>query len=160
MITDQKKLEELIYLSLIGNFSYKQVKDGKTYIAFIAEFNNERKNENQIGNIKPIYLTSDEQTNDKVLKLRLSSFESKVLNNRVLESINEYCKGELDYSRRIIIFIHNEFEKLSEKERKAVVENFMTNMWGLHNFGIIDKKGFKVCTKYVKQQIGSKEFTL
>lgn len=160
MITEQKKLEEIMYLSLIARFSYKQVKDGKTFIAFNAEYNNENKLDNQFANLKPIYLTSDEDTSERILKLRLNAFEDKVLNDKVIEALNEYVKDELNFSRRIVIYVHNEFNKLSEKDKKTAIENYMMNMLALYNFSVIDKKSLKACTKYMKQQIGAKEFAL
>lgn len=160
MITEQKKLEEIMYLSLIARFSYKQVKDSKTFIAFNAEYNNENKLDNQFANLKPIYLTSDENTSERILMLRLNAFEDKVLNDKVIEALNEYVKDELNFSRRIVIYVHNEFNKLSEKDKKTAIENYMMNMLALYNFSVIDKKSLKACTKYMKQQIGAKEFAL
>lgn len=151
---EQKKLEELMYLSLIGDFAYKQVRDSKTYIAFKSEMNNGNTN------IKPIYMTSVDIASEKLQKIRISSFEEKVLNEKTLKAIENYSCGEVNYLRRITIFLSNNYGNLNSDEKKELFDNFNTNMWGLYNFGIIDSRERKACVKYMKQEINEKELLI
>ena len=151
---EQKKLEELMYLSLIGDFAYKQVKDAKTYIAFKSEMNNRNIK------IKPIYITGINIASEKLQKARISSFEEKIFDKKTLKAIENYSCGEIDYLRRITIFLSNNYDKLNSDERKELFENFDTNMWGLYNFNIIDSRERKACVKYIKQEIKEKELLI
>ncbi|MGN1208358.1 MAG: hypothetical protein ACI4TI_02715 [Christensenellales bacterium] len=151
MITEQKKLEELMYLSLIGNFAYRQVRDHKEYIAFNAK--------NADGRLKPIYITTAEPASDKVLTLRVNAFEKRVLDERMLALLDENCKGELNFSKRISVYINNRFALLSEKEQKEEVESYMTNFVYLCRLKLVDNKTFKACTKYMKRQFDANVYS-
>lgn len=153
----QKKLEELMYLSLISKFSYKQIKDGKTYYAFNSDMENNKNNLK----IKPIYITGEEMASLKVQRLRIKSFENKILNKQTLNALECYVndENEVDYLRRIMIYKTNVFKKANAKQQKEIYDNFTTNMWGLYNFNIINNKERKACVKYIQQELKTKELS-
>jgi len=148
---EQKKLEELMYLSLIGDFAYKQVKDSKTYIAFKSEMNKGNTN------IKPIYLTSVDVGSERLQKARITSFEQKIFNEKTLKAIENYSCGEINYLRRITIFLSNNYQQFSTTEQKKLLDNFSTNMWGLYSFSVVNDRERKACIKYMKQEIKIRE---
>ena len=151
---EQKKLEELMYLSLISDFAYKQVKDSKTYIAFKSEMNNGNIN------IKPIYITGVDVASEKLQKARITSFEQKIFNKNTLKAIDDYSLDEINYLRRITIFLSSNYQSLSTDEQKELFDNFDTNMWGLYSFNIIDSRERKACVKYMKQEMNKKELLI
>lgn len=161
MIKGERKLEELIYFSLISNFESKHVKDGVTYISFCSKIQELGMNQNNKPvckvNLRPIYLTSDEETSPRVLELRVKAFENKIFDENMKEAINQYLKNEIYFSRRIALYMNNVYFKKSEKEQKQEIANFATNLYGLYNFNIIDKQQFKLCKKYMEEFVGKKE---
>ncbi len=151
MITEQKKLEELMYLSLIGNFAYRQVRDHKTYIAFNAK--------NSDGSLKPIYITTENLDSDKIMKMRVNAFEKRVFDEKMLATVDVIDKGEFSFSKRIVNYINNIYSKLPEKQQKEDIESYLTNFVYLCRVKLIDKKTFKACTKYMKRLFDGKTYS-
>lgn len=108
MIEDSKKLEELIYLSLIGEFDYVHENNYGKNICFTAQNLTldrmlDRKN-------KPLFITSENIVSDKIALARLNAFENKIFEKSYL---NNLPKNELNYSKRIKNYI-----RYVEKENK------------------------------------------
>lgn len=163
MIKSEKKLEELIYFCLISNFESKHVKDGVTYISFCSKIQELENNQNNKPvckiDLKPIYVTSDEEVGDKVLNLRMNAFENKIFSEDIKECLNKNFENGLYFSKRMGLYINKVYNKSSANEKQKILNNFETNLYGLYNFNIIDKKQFNICRKYISKQLGEKELS-
>lgn len=105
----QKKLEELMYLSLIGEYQYMQWNGNETLIAFMGS------RPLCFKMAKPLCLTSNKIGSDRLTKERITVFEGKVfsqypqvqqmlgnekfnINKRIKLLIETFCNNEIIFS--------------------------------------------------------------
>jgi len=150
MIKDQKKLEELIYLSLIGKFDYKHKNEYNTFICFTSQ------NANPVSDVKskPVYVTSENVVGDKISLIRLKTFEDKVLDKS--QAKNFANQKELNYSKRIKEYA-NYVKNLSEEKQNKIKLHFQTNIMLLHSEHIINDLHFEAANSFVNCQLETKK---
>lgn len=146
MINEQVKLEELMYMSLVGKFDYKHIADDITYLCYTS-CNDE---ENKDDKVKPVYITSTKVVSDKIALNRVKAFEKKIfeadyVNYLEAEKLNE----NLSYSKRVKEYINNIYINEDTKARKAIVKNYKNNLVKLLREEIIDKEQFEAAVEYV-----------
>ena len=99
-----KKLEELMYLSLIGEYEYMQLNANETLIAFkgslhfCSYF------------AQPICITNTKFSTDNITKMRINKFEEKVFEKETafLKTLNKEEKFVLN--KRIKLFIEDYYK--------------------------------------------------
>lgn len=142
MKLEQKKLEELLYLSLIGRFELKSKVDFRTYLCFTSV------KACKEGELKPIYITeTNAEVSDDILLKRVNSFENKIFKQE--KNNNE----ELNYIKRIKNFVKN----LDKKSTQKVLMNLKHNLGCLEKEEIIDSERAKISYCYVEQLAKDKE---
>lgn len=136
-----KKLEELIYLSLIGKFCYWEKQKDEMVVCFVASkiFNDDIK--------KPIYITSSKYTSDKIALKRLEAFEQKVFTKD--KSLANTLKNDdtLSYSRRIKKILSKSYQNFE------VLEQYKINIENLNQEWIIDEFQYQVAKEYVAKKV-------
>ena len=147
MRNTQKKLEEYMYLSLIGKFVDIQVINQKTYACFSTK--NKKNNK-----VAPIYLTSTEDVSENTLLKRVSSFEKKVFEDEnYIENLKdlETEQDRLCFVKRMKVFVDN-FKNMRDKN--IVFKNFKTNTTKLYNAGLIQDEELRIVDEFVEKQMG------
>ncbi len=147
MRNTQKKLEEYMYLSLIGKFVDIQVINQKTYACFSTKNKKDSK-------VAPIYLTSTEDVSENTLLKRVSSFEKKVFEDEdYIKNLKtfETSEDKLCFVKRMKAFVDN-FE--NTKEKNIVLKNYKTNTTKLYNAGLIQDEELRIVDEFVEKQMG------
>ena len=153
MVKEQKKLEELIYLSLIGKFFYMNQIGCNTYICFRCNtyicFTSQ---DDKANNKKPFYITSENVLGDKVSLAKLNSFEKHIYGEELTKKMKDEnlfsSKEKLNYSKRIKFFIDNVYLK-NENSKKIITDFFDMNILLLRGEQVIDDMQYKSAIKYV-----------
>ena len=145
MVKEQKKLEELIYLSLIGKFFYMNQVGCNTYICFTSQ-------DDKANNKKPFYITNENVIGDKVSLAKLNSFEKQIYGEELIKKLKDEnltsSKEKLNYSKRIKFFIDNVYLK-NENSKKFITDFFDMNILLLRGEQIIDDMQYESAIKYV-----------
>lgn len=149
MIKDQKKLEELIYLSLIGKFDYKHDNGYNTYICFTSQ------NANPVSDVKskPVYITNENVVGDKIAFKRLITFEDKVLDKTQAKHFAN--QKELNYTKRIKEYAKY-VKNLSKEKQNKIKLHYQTNIMLLHSEHIINDLYFEAANSFVNCQLETK----
>ena len=150
MIKDQKKLEELIYLSLIGKFNYKYQNGYNTYICFTSQ------NASSYSTAKSnsVYITNEDVVSDKMAFVRLKTFEDKIWDKDQLKYFAN--QKELNYTKRIKKFT-NYITNLSEEKQNKIKLHYTTNIMMLHSEHIINDLYFEAAKSFVQNQFDTKK---
>ena len=145
MINDHKKLEELMYISLLGKFSYRFVRDGKTYVGFTSS--------NLFKNLeaKPVYVTSLKTDSDFVSLKRICAFEKKILPEDLVDEEN------LNYVARMKNFLDEKYEKADNEQKAEILDNFKTNLLKLKEENVISLTEARISISYVCKHIEKEE---
>lgn len=148
------KLEELMYISLIGKFEYVQICDKKKYLAFTSNISNE----DLEAKVKPIYITDLSKVSDKVLLSRIKNFEKKVFpsvycdylekNKMMIEDKEVIC-----YSKRIKSFINKIYSKLNLENKRKIFYGYTKNLEFLRNETVIDDEQLESAKKFVVERL-------
>ncbi|MBE5745693.1 MAG: hypothetical protein E7359_00170 [Clostridiales bacterium] len=147
MAIEKNKLEELMYISLIGKFDYKHIVNDLTYLCYTS--NKEETNKNE--NIKPVYITSTKVVSDKIALNRINAFEKKIFDEQYkayLDANNE----KLSFTKRIKDFINVYYINEDAKSQKEIVKNYRKNMLNLVHEEVVNKEEFEAAIEYVLQQ--------
>lgn len=146
------KLEEFMYLSLIGKFDYKHICDSKTYICFTCT----DENVNQDAKLKPVYITGENVVSDKISRARVNAFEKKIFTDAYVDFLNRSENGEnnsLCYSRRIKDYVNNIYLHATTSNQKAIVASFRNNFNNLKNEHILDNAQYEAGIEFVSRQL-------
>ena len=144
------KLEEMMYLSLIGKFDYKHICDTKTYVCFTCT----DETVNKDAKLKPVYITGLENVSDRITKNRINAFEKKIFNENYIEYLNRAeDKSCICFSRRIKDYINNFYMHASFSIQKAIVTNYKENLNNLKNEHIIDEVQFEAAVEFISRQL-------
>ena len=146
MRNEQKKLEELMYLSLIGKFVDIQVINQKKVACFSAATRNEN-------NVAPIYLTGNEVVGDNTLLKRISTFEKRIFDEEYVNKLEDLSTSEdkVCLIKRMKNF-SNSLE--SEKDKRAVINNFKTNTNKLYKAEMISEEELRIVDEFIDKQFG------
>lgn len=148
MAVEQTKLEELMYLSLIGKFDYKHICDGTTYICYTSSNEEENKDEK----VKPVYITSTNMASEKISLNRINAFEKKIFDENYVNLLeSEKLNSSLNYNKRIKDFINVSYVNEDSKSQKNTVKNFKNNFINLLREEIVDKEQFEAAVEYVSK---------
>lgn len=145
---EEAKLEELMYLSLIGKFDFKNVVDDITYFGYTS------RDESSKQGVKPLYITSSKVQSESVGVRRISNFEKKILNE--VTYIMMPLNGQ-SYSRRIRNYIKLEVSNKDEKTQNMILKSYKNNMASLLKEGVIDKRQCEAAVEYVTTQLNKVE---
>lgn len=146
------KLEELMYLSLIGKFDYIHTCDGKTYICFTCM----DENVNKDAKIKPVYITSLEIVGARTAKARINAFEKKIFSENYVEFLNRTEAEEKTnpcYSRRIKDFVNNIYSNAAFATQKEIVSSYKNNFTNLKDKNVLDDAQFEAGVEFVSRQL-------
>lgn len=137
MRVTEKKLKELMYLSLIGEYTYLQLNGNERLICFKGT----RPLCPYI--VKPICILSDKVASERVLKDRFERFESEIFAEDVnyLNKLNREDSFTLD--RRIKLFIGDYYKNY------IIFDLYKANMKILNKAGIIDEIQYLGSIKYI-----------
>lgn len=137
MAVTNKKLEELIYLSLIGRYTLKQESDFQTILSFVDDRQNK---------LRPIYQTKlDSQSTDNSVKKSIKSFEDKVFSQSKYIMLYKFLDTKHDingvnFINRISSYLCDIYTTFPSKERKIIKGNYTSNIQKLCETEVIDKK--------------------
>lgn len=149
MANNQEKLEELMYVSLIGKFNYRYIRDGKTYICFVSA--NAKKDDV----FAPIYATSLKSDVELVALKRIKAFENRTMPKKYVENVTTNSmvdgKEKLSYSKRIKEFVNDIYSVATEDEQVNMLKNYTGNMINLNKELIIDDEQLKAGLTFVNK---------
>ena len=144
------KLEEMMYLSLIGKFDYKHVCDNKTYVCFTCT----DENVNKDAKLKPVYITGLEIVSDRTARARINAFEKKIFSENFVEFLNRPDdKANICFSRRIKDYVNNIYLHATPSTQKAIVTGYTNNFNNLKNEQILDNAQFEAGVEFVSRQL-------
>ena len=126
MKISQKKLEELIYLSLIAEYDYMQLNGNETLIGFKGS------RPLCIDMTKPICITSNKLGSDSMTRQRVIRFEEKIF---AKSTFIERLKGETKFilSKRIKLLVEH------CKKNEVIYSLYKNNINTLKICGVIDE---------------------
>lgn len=146
------KLEELMYLSLVGKFAYIHTCDSQTCVCFTCTDDSVNKDLKA----RPIYITTLKVTNEATSKARINAFEKKIFNESFVEFLNRAENGEkacLCYSRRIKDYVNNVYSHAVPSVQKTIVNNYKNNFINLKNEAVLDGAQFEAGIEFVSRQL-------
>ena len=146
------KLEEFMYLSLIGKFDYIHTCDNKTYVCFTTT----DENINKDAKLKPVYITSLDVVSDRVAKARITAFEKKIFSETFAEFLDRSEADEKTlfcYSRRIKDYINNFYSNAKPTVQKTIVNSYKNNLINLKNKEIMDNAQFEGALEFITRQL-------
>ena len=152
MIKEQKKLEEIMYLSLIGKFENVILFGDNKHFCFTSQYNNKF-------SMKPTFVTNEKIASDNVALLRLKAFEKKIFNPEYFESIVKATKEKPNYGKRIKLFLEN-LNKQDLTTRYETRLYYETNLLHLFNNQIIDVDSYHLAKEFGATQIKGKQVEL
>ena len=151
MIKDKEKLEELMYISLIGKFDFIHKTDFKSFIAFTST--NYKEDEDII---KPIYVTGEDAVSNKIALLKVKSFENKAFKgNKFLKALNQnkIMSGEgqekISFIKRIKDYINEVYNTQNAKGQAKIRANFESNIKNLEKNNVINDVHAEVAISYL-----------
>lgn len=147
MIENNKKLEEIIYLSLISLFDSVHKNDFSVYYCFVEQ-------EPKSSNLKDraIYITSEDVVSDKLALARLGAFERKIFDEEYNKKLS---KSELNYSKRIKEYVNH--VKGDEEKSKWAIYYFYANTLRLYSEQIISQEQLLAAQEYLEKQFDSQK---
>lgn len=152
MIKEQKKLEEIMYLSLIGKFENVILFGDNKHFCFTSQTNNKFA-------FKPTYVTNEKIASDNVALLRLQAFEKKVYNKDYYEKLLKTAKNKPNFAKRIKMFLEN-VNQQNLTVRYETRLYYETNLLHLFNNQIIDEDSYYAAKEYIAGQIKGKQQSL
>ena len=146
MKNEQKKLEELMYLSLIGKFVDIQLVNQQKIACFSTANRNEK-------NVAPIYLTGTDVASDNVLLRRISTFENKIFDKEYLDGLKNLSTidDKVCLIKRMKTFTNT---LKTEKDKRTVLSNFKTNTNKLYKAEMISEDELRIVDEFVNHQFG------
>jgi len=134
------KLEEYMYISLIGKFYSTEVVNNIKFVSFIDDSKKFA---------SPIYLTNSEIVSRKVLVNRAQSFEQKSLKNE--ELLNKIQSQGSEYEPNYVGRIKTYLASLTEDEMKATLNKLSQNLESLLKEDFIEEDEKILIQKYVEK---------
>jgi len=140
MKTTNKKLKEFMYLSLLGEYTYMELKNSN----FIICFTGARPLCSCV--IKPICLTSTNFSSDKIIMQRINSFEDKVL-SETSNLHKSQLKGEKIFSldNRIKFFVEHYYRN------NIIFDMYQSNLNSLYKGRVIDETQYLGALKFISK---------
>ena len=135
-MVNQKKLEEYMYLSLIGKFNEKKIVNGRTILSFIPR---------ESGNdFIPMYITSTEMVKDTTSLNKIKAFESKIFaDTKLLEKIKEIKPTKENNDSVCYVKRIKEYIKNNNENKNYIIESYKNNLDKLNKESIVtlEEKG-------------------
>lgn len=148
------KLEELMYVSLIGKFDYKHICDTEVYMCFTTT----NKEVNSDVKLKPVYITSVKVVSDSISLKRVKAFENKIFSEEFNSFLNRDENSAekhtvLCYSKRMTDFIKSVYVNADLETQKEILNNYKTNLLNLRKEEIIDNDQLEAAMKFVTNRL-------
>ena len=144
MKNEQLKLEEFMYISLIGKFYSTDVVNGNKLICFASV--------DKINNTTPIYITSGENYSETTLLNRIKAFEKKVIMNR--ELLDQISSNEKENKVNFVGRLKTYLGSLKNEELKSKLNLYNKNIESLAKEDFIEDEEKKLIKSYVEYAFG------
>lgn len=152
MRNEQKKLEEYMYLSLIAKNYGTHTIDDKKFVCFTRSYGRTSKDE-----VLPVYLTSADLDNDKILLRRITNFEQKIFGNlkgktKFFNKLNNITADE--NSKDSVCFVKRMREFLSslkDEDKPFALENYRKNLKQLESQELINAEELRIMDEYATE---------